>query len=236
VGYNIRSYTRIIFFLFALNGLSQSFSEKALIGKGELQLVGDNIKLQPEVYDAFEKMQAAALQEGINIQIVSGYRSFERQKQIWNKKYNTYISNGLKPSRAIKKIIEYSTIPGTSRHHWGTEIDVIDGSKKTPKNILTEENFEYGVYKDLKKWMDNNAEKFGFYLVYTKIKTRNGFKYEPWHYSYKPLSSIMFREYLALSFKKLIIKTKVNGSSKITSRFIQNYYTKNLLDINPKLK
>jgi len=236
MGNNLRSYTGIIFLFFVVHVYSQTYSKNALIGKGELQLIGDNYKLQPDVHDAFERMHKAALKEGINIQIVSGYRSFKRQKQIWNKKYKKYISDGLRPSKAFQKIVEYSTIPGTSRHHWGTEIDIIDGNKKTPKSVLLEENYENGVYVDLKNWMDKNAESFGFYLVYNNIKSRKGFRYEPWHYSYKPLSSIMLREFLALSFKKVIRDAEIDGYKKMTSRFIQNYYSHNVLDINPELK
>ena len=116
-------------FLLMLNFkvLSQNqFSPKALTGRGDLALVGSSFKLQKEAFDAFQDMKKAALKEGITIKIVSGYRSFNRQKNIWNRKYNLYISQGLVPNEALQKIIEYSTLPGSSRHHWGTDIDIID--------------------------------------------------------------------------------------------------------------
>ena len=71
-------------------------------------------------------MKQAAAEDGIQIKIVSSSRSFERQLAIWNAKYIQNEENGLDPIENIRKIIEYSTIPGTSRHHWGTELDLID--------------------------------------------------------------------------------------------------------------
>jgi len=151
--------------LFSLLGYSQTiYSEDALTGREELNFVGEDIKLQKEVYEAFENMQNAALKEGISIQIVSGYRSFNRQKEIWNAKFKKYTSQGFSEQQSIKKIIEYSTIPGTSRHHWGTDIDIIDNTVDEPKRMLIEENYTYGgIYSNLKTWMDQNSEKYGFF-------------------------------------------------------------------------
>ena len=56
------------------------YSEFALTGRGDLELVGDSYKLQKETYNAFIKMQQVALREGISIQIVSSYRSYNHQK------------------------------------------------------------------------------------------------------------------------------------------------------------
>lgn len=214
-----------------------SFSNLALTGKGDLALVGEGIKLQPETYEAYEVMRKAALKDGISIQIISGYRSFERQKQIWNRKYAKFISKGMKPQKANEKIIEYSTIPGTSRHHWGTEIDIIDRNAHVTKAYLIEENFsDEGAYAKLKKWMDLNAEKFGFYLVYTKKSTRKGFKYEPWHYSYKGLSKRCLKYFLEIDLQLLMRNKAIHGSEFFSDDFVQKYVSENILDINPKLK
>ena len=214
-----------------------NFSDFALIGKGDLVLVGEDIKLQPEAYKAYEAMRSAALKEGISIQIISGYRSFGRQKQIWNRKYAKFISKGMKPQKVNEKIIEYSTIPGTSRHHWGTEIDIIDRNAHLEKSYLTEDNFSgEGAYVKLKKWMDLNAEKFGFYLVYTKKSTRKGFKYEPWHYSYKNLSKRCLKYFLKMDLQLLMNNKAIDGSEFFSDDFVEKYVSENILDINPKLK
>jgi LAS superfamily LD-carboxypeptidase LdcB len=213
------------------------YSIEALTGKGDLVLVGDEYKLQKQVFEAFNSMQQAALKDGIYIQIVSAYRSFERQNNIWNKKYKLNISEGLPPKAAINKIIEYSTLPGTSRHHWGTDIDIIDGSKKQPKDVLSTKHFDKnGIYADLKKWMDENAQKFGFYLVYTNYKGRKGFKYEPWHYSYKKTAVSMLAQFRTINFSSFINETNLEGYKFIAENFITKYINEQVLDINPKLK
>lgn len=229
-----RFFLFCFFFILSFSILSQQqFSAKALTGRGDLTLVGNSFKLQKEVFDAFQEMKKAALKEGITIKIVSGYRSFNRQKSIWNRKYNKYIAQGLSPDAALQKIIEYSTIPGTSRHHWGTDIDIIDASVKMPKNLLSESNYsENGVYFNLKKWMDKNAETYGFYLVYTNTTSRKGFKYEPWHYTYKPLSKPMLKAFKKIDLGTFFQNLDLNGRQYLTKEFLQKYYSENVLDIN----
>lgn len=214
-----------------------NYSVEALTGNGGLTFVGDENKLQSEVFDAFTKMQKAALKEGVSIQIVSAYRSFERQNKIWNRKYKAYILQGLSPEKAIEKIVGYSTLPGTSRHHWGTDIDIVDGLKTQPTNVLRTSNYENGgLFADLKKWMDKNAQKFGFYLVYSNKTTRKGFKYEPWHYSYKSIAKPMLKQFISIDFSSSINLNNLEGFKFITPEFIEKYTKENILDINPQLK
>ncbi|MEX1383537.1 M15 family metallopeptidase [Lutibacter sp.] len=217
--------------------LSQNqYSVKALTGRGDLTLVGTSIKLQKEAFNAFQEMKEAALKEAVTIKIVSGYRSFSRQKKIWNRKYNLYISQGIMPNAALQKIIEYSTLPGSSRHHWGTDIDIIDASVKAPNNLLVESNYdEDGPYFELKKWMDKNAESYGFYLVYTKNSDRKGFKYEPWHYTYKPLSEPMLKAFKKIDLIAFYKNLELNGNQYLTKVFLAKYTSENVLDINPSL-
>jgi len=228
----------ILFFLSCIRVFSQTnYTEEALTGKGNLILEGTNFKLQKEALIAFERLQKEALKEGVSIHIVSAYRSFKQQKYIWNKKYNKYISKGLSPKKTIEKIIEYSTIPGTSRHHWGTDIDIIDASVVPPNELLIAKNYEHkGVYFKLKKWMDKKAEKYGFYLVYNNNTNRKGFKYEPWHYSYKNLSKPMLKEFLLINRNQFLQKENIKGGNLFSNEFLTKYYSQHILDINSKLK
>lgn len=76
--------------------------------------------------------------------------------------------------------MEYSTIPGTSRHHWGTDIDIIDANQPYKGDPLESDKFHGdGPFCALKEWMDLHANTFGFYLVYTDNDKRTGFYYEP---------------------------------------------------------
>lgn len=212
-----------------------SFEQDVLLGSTDKHIYKGG--LQEEAYLAFKQMQAAALKEEIEIQIVSGYRSYERQKQIWNGKYQRFTKQGLSPEAAIAKIIEYSTIPGTSRHHWGTDMDIIDASKTRPKSVLQTEHFEEGgVYRDLKLWMEANADAYGFCLVYTDEPKRKGFKFEPWHYSYQPIAKPMLEAYNKLDLLQILQADKIEGSTYLTPTFISTYKQENVLDINPVLK
>ncbi|MBU2939292.1 M15 family metallopeptidase [Lacinutrix sp. C3R15] len=207
-----------------------------LIGKGNPKLFGDGYALREAAHFAFIKMKNEALKEGISIQIVSSYRSFNHQKSIWERKYKRYKNQGLTQVQSIKKIINYSTIPGTSRHHWATDIDIIDANVRSPKYVLREENFHNnGAYIHLKKWMDKHANSFGFYLVYTKDAGRKGFKYEPWHYSYKPLSQNFLKTYKKINIQEMLEKEQLLGNEYLTQAFLKTYLNENILDINPDL-
>ncbi|MBT8395230.1 MAG: M15 family metallopeptidase [Flavobacteriaceae bacterium] len=211
-------------------------SWQELIGKGNPELFGDGYKLRKEAYDSFLKMKESALKDGIDIQVVSGYRDFYHQRRIWNRKYKLFTQQGLSEEETIEKIIEYSTIPGTSRHHWGTDLDIIDGNSKQPKKVLLTRHFEEnGPYFKLKNWMDEHANSFGFYLVYTNSDHRKGFKYEPWHYSFKPLSKVYLNEFLEIDILEQIKNENILGFDHFSKNFIGNYLNNNILDINPEL-
>lgn len=225
-----------LFPLLAFRTRNNQISYGELIGKGNPKLFGDDFLLQKEVYDAFLKMKLEALKSDINIQIVSSYRSYEHQNRIWERKYRRYLNQGFTPEQSIKKIINYSTIPGTSRHHWATDIDLIDANAIQPVSVLQPKHFEAeGCYRKLKLWMDENANQFGFYLVYTNNPDRKGFKYEPWHYSYKPLSHKYLLQFKTLNIHDIITNENLLGNKHFSDKFISNYLNYNILDINPEL-
>ena len=214
----------------------ENYSRDILIGKGTPNLLGDSFKMQQETYENFLLMKAAAAKENINIEVVSAYRSFRRQKDIYEGKYRRFTAQGMNPMAAIEKIIEYSTIPGTSRHHWGTDIDIIDANAPRPQSVLQPEHFHgKGPFCKLKDWLDQNAESFGFFEVYTDNAHRKGFKYEPWHFSYAPVSKPMLEEYKKLDLKKILLEEKILGAQHFSEEFISTYKSENILDINSKL-
>ena len=218
--------------------IQEKYNKNQLIGKENSAIIGDTYtsKMHKEAKVAFEKMKVAALKDGINIEVVSAYRSFQKQKSIFENKYKIFIQEGLTPIEAVEKIIEYSTIPGTSRHHWGTDIDIIDANYPKPKSVLKEGNFyDNGPYCKLKEWMDRHSEFYGFYEVYTKNPKRKGFKYEPWHFSYAPVSIPMLEAYQKLDIKSILKEEKILGHECFTEEFIVKYKTENILDINPQL-
>lgn len=213
------------------------YSLEELMGKKDIELFGKDINLKKDAHDAFLEMKKAAYGDGIDLKIVSSYRSYFRQDTIWERKYMDFTQKrGMSKLAAIEKIIEYSTIPGTSRHHWGTDADIIDGYPKTTGGVLDPKKYEVGgPFELFKQWMDENANTYDFYLVYTDDPKRKGFKYEPWHYSYAPISKPMLKAYRKKNIFKLIMQEDILGKENFTSGFLKDYIQNNILDINPEL-
>lgn len=215
---------------------SQTYTTKELIGKGNPVVFGNGFSLRKEAYDAFIQMRSAAAKEGIAIHVVSSYRNYAHQNRIWERKFKRYTKQGLTPLKAIEKIIAYSTIPGTSRHHWATDIDIIDRNANYSGDVLVPDKFHGdGPFCKLREWLEKNAETYGFYIVYTDNVQRKGFKYEPWHYSYAPLSKPMLSAYRKLHLKEMLQAEKLMGSEHFNEKFINSYIDENILDINPVL-
>lgn len=137
------------------------------------------IYLQKPTYNAFLKMADSARRDGIGLIILSGTRNFQYQKAIWDRKWqNSETETDLAMAR---EILLYSSMPMTSRHHWGTDIDL---------NKLNNRWFEEGEGRKIYDWLKTNANDFGFYQPYTNksLNNRTGYEEEKWHWSYMPLA------------------------------------------------
>jgi len=159
--------------------------------------------LQKQTLESFIKMREEAEKDGINLTIISGTRNFNSQKDIWERKYKKHKTEGLSDIENIKKIMLWSSMPSTSRHHWGTDID-INGFEKYFDGKNEKANKEY-------EWLVNNAPSFGFCQVYTEKrdgKRTTGYNEEKWHWSYMPLSSDYLKKY-----KELITYKDISGFS-----------------------
>jgi LAS superfamily LD-carboxypeptidase LdcB len=155
-----------------------AFTADTTFVKVDKAYASKTIYLKKETYAAFKKMYAAARKEGIKLTILSGTRNFDYQKGIWERKWNAYAL--LAPLERAKKILQFSSMPATSRHHWGTDMDLAN---------LNNSYFENGVGKKMYDWLRKHGPTYGFYQVYTDKKTgRTGYNMEKWHWSYLPLA------------------------------------------------
>ncbi|WML44992.1 M15 family metallopeptidase [Neobacillus sp. PS3-40] len=125
--------------------------------------------IRKEAATALEKMFAAAKDSGIELYAVSGYRSYSRQKTIFDAEINKV---------GEKKAVQAVALPGSSEHQTGLAMDVASLST----NLDLTEGF---ASTKEGKWIAENAHKFGFILRYPKGKEGiTIYEYEPWHFRY----------------------------------------------------
>lgn len=153
-----------------------------------------------DVVGALRAMVDAAAAERIALAVASGFRSFDRQLSIWNQKARGERAVldaserpldvlALAPEQRVIAILRWSALPGASRHHWGTDVDVFDQSVLAPGMAPRLERHEAapdGIFGCLHRWLDNHAHRFGFFRPYDC--DRGGTSPEPWHLSYVPLA------------------------------------------------
>ncbi len=147
----------------------------------------EGIYLRKQAYDSFKKLFAAASKEGVQLVIISATRNFDYQKSIWEKKWLRKNYKGWSDLQKVNDIMKFSSMPGTSRHHWGTDIDL---------NSVTPSYFDSGNGKKIYDWLVKHGPEYGFYQTYTnKSGGRTGYSEEKWHWSYLPLASVYLKQY-----------------------------------------
>lgn len=156
--------------------------------------------------EAFVALQARATGAGFQLSVASSYRSYKRQLAIFNGKWGgerpvvddndrALVRQDYSAEEWLHLILRFSALPGTSRHHWGTDIDIFDPTLIPDGKSLQLIPSEYrigGIFEDLTHWLDelitaNDCE--GFFRPYAK--DQGGVSEEPWHLSYEPVASIV---------------------------------------------
>lgn len=192
--------------------------------------LSNSIGIHKKMHQAWLNMAEAALKDGINLTIASGYRSFERQLLIWNRKFegDSLVKNqqgqqialkNLSDDDKITSIMLYSALPSTSRHHWGTDIDVYAKNLLPAGDKLQLEPWEYenqGPFSPLSVWLAKNSENFDFYLPYNKY--RGGVAAEPWHLSFGPLASQCLKILSIEQVKIILGSADIKGKESIIEK------------------
>jgi len=157
----------------------------------------EHLVLRREALQALIHMAKDLQKEGLTITVHSATRNFDYQRRIWERKWQELIrqysstedSLNREDSMTIARtILRWSSMPGTSRHHWGTEIDI---------NSFDNAYFESGEGQRLYQWLRTHAASYGFCQPYTaKDSSRPyGYEEERWHWSFMPLSKICTQWY-----------------------------------------
>ena len=191
--------------------MPQALTRRQLTGLDDSHLVTlpGGHRLQQGAAEAFEKLQADARRSGFELAIASSFRSFERQLLIFNQK-----ASGLRPvhddvgrrvemaelapPEQLRAILRFSALPGTSRHHWGTDLDIYDAAAvgaDYPVRLEPEAITKGGVFDAMHCWLDERitaGESWGFYRPYAEES--GGVAPERWHISYAPLAEACARQ------------------------------------------
>lgn len=177
-------------------------------------------RLHNAVVAPFMSLREAAAADGIDLVPASSFRDFDRQLAIWNGKCRgerelrgpdgeLLDPATLGDDALVEAILQWSALPGTSRHHWGTDFDVIDRAALPPGyrvQFVTEEFAPGGVFQRLNDWLDVHAAQFGFYRPYGAY--RGGVQPEPWHLSYAPVAQDALAQ-----FSVVVLQQALDASS-----------------------
>ena len=217
-----------------------------LTGRDRGHLVGledPRCMLHAAAVRPFLAMREAAALAGFDVVPVSSFRDFGRQRAIWNAKFR-----GERPAldRAgrrvdiltldagarVETILLWSALPGASRHHWGSDVDVADGKAMASGYAPKLELDEYrrgGPFAALSSWLGANMRRFGFYRPYTR--RGRGVQPEPWHLSYAPVAKPALAKMSVRLLAEAIRGSGVEGEAEILARLpaIRERY---LLDVD----
>ncbi|WP_049723835.1 M15 family metallopeptidase [Gilvimarinus polysaccharolyticus] len=197
----------------------------------------DNLYLHCDVVEPYRALVSAARQQNIELTIASGYRSFARQLAIFNAKATgqrpvlndageTVAMHTLSDADKLWAILRFSALPGASRHHWGTDMDVFDRAAMAPDyqlQLTPDECCPGGVFDKLHCWLDAYLPECDFFRPYdvNSAAHHNGVAPEPWHLSYAPVAqrfaAWLTPDVLAQTIAASDIELKATVLSNITS-------------------
>jgi LAS superfamily LD-carboxypeptidase LdcB len=183
--------------------------------------------LHAQVVAPFLNLRRAALAEGIDLAATSSFRDFGRQLAIWNGKFSgarpMFDASGSKldaatltPRERIDAILLWSALPGGSRHHWGTDLDLVDRrlSEAGYQIRLTPEEFAPGgPFARLNRWLDAHAPRFGFFRPFQGV--RSGVQPEPWHFSFAPIAEKARQRLSPLVLRNAIVDAPLLGKDVV---------------------
>lgn len=163
------------------------------------------VRLHPATARDFLVLRAAAAADGIDLRIVSGHRGFQRQLAIWNAKARgervlldaeerVLDALELSPDARVLAILRWSALPGTSRHHWGSDLDVVDAAALAPgsaPSLLAVDYAPGGSQERLARWLERRLDADPASLFFRPYDgVGDGVSGEPWHLSHAPLAAL----------------------------------------------
>lgn len=209
-----------------------------------VELARPKCTLHYEAVASFLAMRDTAGEAGIELAAASSFRDFDRQVQIWNRKWSgerPVLDRGGRPvdlssldeSARIDAILCWSAVPGGSRHHWGSDVDVVDAAaipEGYQVQLVPAEYARDGIFSRLTQWLDANMARFGFHRPYATEGCGAGV--EPWHLSYGPVASRAIEELALPVLKRAIAGSQMLGKAQVLER-LPEIYTRFILAVDP---
>lgn len=159
-----------------VTALDKAFIPKNLINLTtyNIPVTASNFQMRKEVIDDLKELFEDAKSNGINLRVVSPYRSYDTQVTTFNYWKSLELQKGLSDAQATAEANKSSAFPGHSEHQLGTTCDVISASDTTLDETATN--------KKVWIWLDAHLIQHGFVLSYPQGKDdKTGYVYEPWH-------------------------------------------------------
>ena len=189
-----------------------------------------SIQLHPLAAQAFIALKAMVADEGIELEAVSAFRSFATQCDIWNAKYKgerpLLDADGIELEHSVLNkddlvaaILRWSALPGASRHHWGSDLDIIDRAA-VPEGyrirLAKEEFASDGVFWKLGEWLDEHLAETDFYRPYQGLN--DGVQSEPWHLSFAPVATQAMQSMTVAILEDALAESDVLGLETVSAR------------------
>ena len=202
-----------------------------------VQLDTPRCALHVRTAPVFLAMRDAAARAGIELDVSSAFRDFDAQLAIWNRKFrgerplldragNALDCAALSEDERIDAILLWSALPGASRHHWGSDFDVIDRAAMPPGYRVQLVHDEYragGVFERLSAWLDENLERFACFRPYDR--DRGGVQPEPWHVSHAEVSVPAIRTLSVEVVAEALQQAPLLGKQQVLARLAQIHRT-----------
>ena len=221
-------------------------NELELTGRARTHIVdldAPKCALHYETVASFLAMRDDAARAGIDLRAVSSFRDFDRQLTLWNRKWRgerplfdregvELEAGRLSDAERVDAILCWSAIPGGSRHHWGSDVDVIDAAALPAGyevQLLPGEYAPEGIFGRLTHWLDRHMRDYGFHRPYAS--DRGGTGVEPWHVSYAPVARRAIEELSLPVLRRAIASSELLGKEFVLDR-LPEIYTRFILSVD----
>ena len=205
---------------------------------------GVRCALHKEVAGPYLALRAAAAVDGIDLVAFSGFRDFDRQLGIWNGKFRgerpmqdregrPLDVHALTPAERVSAILWWSALPGASRHHWGTDFDVMDAAALPAGYKLQVVPAEYragGPFERLTDWLDRHMAAFGFFRPFAT--DRGGVSPEPWHLSHAPVAARAQAGLTVDGLRTVLAGAAIEGKAEVLAA-LDGHFASYVVNVDP---